>query len=281
MLKNIKSLYFIKLIFLYLDEPQKLKLIKYNKNLQKNINISIINYKYLKGKFIEYSSKGIGKEYYYYGDNKILIYEGEFSNGQRNGKGKVFYDNDILMYESEYLKGKKTGKGKEYHRNGKLLFEGEYLNDRELFGNKYDEKGNLIDKINHIKGEGKDYNDYGKIIFEGDYLNGKRHGKGKEYFDDGNILFEGEYKNDLKWEGKGYDEMNNKIYELKNGKGFIKELNFFTGKLRYEGDYLNGKRHGYGKEYWNDCLEYAGEYLNGKKMEKEMHIIFQLVISVL
>ena len=34
------------------------------------------------------------------------------------------------------------------------------------------------------------------------------------------------------------------IYLIKDGKGFIKELNFF-GLLIYEGDYLNGK----GKEY--------------------------------
>ena len=63
MLKNIKSSYFIELIYSFIDEGQKLKIIKYNKSLQKNINISIINYKYFKGKYIKYESKGIGKEY--------------------------------------------------------------------------------------------------------------------------------------------------------------------------------------------------------------------------
>ena len=62
MLKDIKSTYFIKLIFSYVDEEQKLKIIKYNKNLQKIIDISIINYKHFRGRYIIYESNGIGKE---------------------------------------------------------------------------------------------------------------------------------------------------------------------------------------------------------------------------
>ena len=52
MLKNIKSTYFIKILFLYLEENLKLKMIKYNKTLQNNIDISIINYKFFAGKYI-------------------------------------------------------------------------------------------------------------------------------------------------------------------------------------------------------------------------------------
>ena len=51
MLKNILSTYFIKFLFSYIEESQKLKLIKYNKSLQKNFNISIINYKYFSKKY--------------------------------------------------------------------------------------------------------------------------------------------------------------------------------------------------------------------------------------
>ena len=63
MLKNVKSIYILKKLFSYLDEERKLKLIKYNKNFQKNIEISIINYKCFKGKYIIYKFNGIGKEY--------------------------------------------------------------------------------------------------------------------------------------------------------------------------------------------------------------------------
>ena len=52
MLENIKSSYFIKKLFSYVDEKEKLEVVKYNKSLQKNIDISIINYKYFRGKYI-------------------------------------------------------------------------------------------------------------------------------------------------------------------------------------------------------------------------------------
>ena len=54
MLKKIKSTYFTIYIFTYLDEKRKLKLVKYNKTLQKSININLINYKVLSEKYIIY-----------------------------------------------------------------------------------------------------------------------------------------------------------------------------------------------------------------------------------
>ena len=64
-------------------------------------------------------------------------------------------------------------------------------------------------------------------------------------------MFEGEYLNDKIWEGKGYDKNNNIVFELKNGKGLIKEYNN-EGDLIFEGEYSNGERHGKGKEYYKD-----------------------------
>ena len=48
--------------------------------------------------------------------------------------------------------------------------------------------------------------------------------KEKNYYKNGNIKFEGEYLNNKKWNGKLYDLLNNIIYELKNGKGLIKNI---------------------------------------------------------
>ena len=104
MLENIKSSYMIKLIFQYLDEKWKLKIVKYNKRLQKRINISIINFKFFSKRYIIYESNRIGKEYDAY-DGK-LYFEGEYLNGQKNGKGKEYYDNGKLKFEGEYLNGK-------------------------------------------------------------------------------------------------------------------------------------------------------------------------------
>ena len=84
---------------------------------------------------------------------------------------------------------------------------------------------------------------------------------------------------------------------MKDGKGNIKEY-YCNGALKYEGEYINGKRNGKGKEYgcdgkieyegeyldglWNvkgkeyyknDKLNFEGEYIMEKEMEKEKNII--------
>ena len=65
-----------------------------------------------------------------YNDDGELILEGEYLNGERNGKGKE-YRYGKLRFEGEYLNGKRNGKGKEYFNN-KLICEGEYLNGKRL-----------------------------------------------------------------------------------------------------------------------------------------------------
>ena len=274
MLQNIKSSYFIKLIYTFVEEAQKLKLVRYNKSIQKNLDINIINYKFFTGNYTVYESNKIRKDYN--GEYDTLIFEGEYLNGERNGKGKE-YDglNGVLIYEGEYLNGKRNGEGKEYDEQGQLCyegnyyngkrhgkgreyyyfdgglkFEGEFINNKEWIGKRYDFSSNLLYELNNnINGKGKEYNLDGKLIFEGEYLNGKRNGKGKEYNHDCKLLFEGEYYNDLKWNGRGYDLYNNIIYELKDGKGLVKEYDIFQDKITFEGEYINGKRNGKGKEY--------------------------------
>ena len=123
---------------------------------------------------------------------------------------------------------------------------------------------------NNINGKGKEYDIDGKLIFESEYLNGEKNGKGKEYNHNCKLLYEGEYYNDLKWKGKGYDLYKNIIYELKDGKGLVKEYHKFIDNIIFEGEYLNSRRNGKGKEYdkYNGELKFEGEYLNGKRIGK-------------
>ena len=79
--------------------------------------------------------------------------------------------------------------------------------------------------------------------------------------------YEGEFRRGKKWNGKGYDENGNIIYELVNGSGKVKEYDC-KDRLRFEGEYLNGKKNGKGKEYWDGELYFDGEYLNGKRSGK-------------
>ena len=67
--------------------------------------------------------------------------------------------------------------------------------------------------------------------------------------------------NNKKWNGKGYDYNGKSVYEIKDGKGYIKS--YYKGKLSFEGEYLKGQKNGKGKEYYDGELSFEGQYLNG------------------
>ena len=146
--------------------------------------------------------------------------------------------------------------GKYYDVNGNIT--GEFKNDNKIPEEKHYHQ--------------REYGDYGEVIFDGEYLNGKRNGKGKEYWTNGKISFEGEYLNGKEWIGTSYDPFGNKRYELKNNDNFCQEYNF-RGILIFEGECLNKKRNGKGKEYYNDGkLRFEGEYLYDYKLRGKFYI---------
>ena len=170
--KSIESLYILKYIFSFLSEDQKLKIIIYNKNLQKKLDINIENYERIRGIYKEFEKNGRVKEYNKYGK---LIFEGEYLNRKRNRKRKEYdYFNGQLIFEGEYLNGERNGKGKEYYDNDKLKFEGEYLNGRRWNGKGYSTEGQICFEIKEGNGKGKEYYNNDKLKFEGEYLNGKK-----------------------------------------------------------------------------------------------------------
>ena len=85
--------------------------------------------------------------------------------------------------------------------------------------------------------------------------------KGKFYINE-KLEYEGEFLFNRKWNGKGYDENGNVIYELKNGNGKVKEY-YDNGNIKFKGEYLNGKQNGEGKEYYESGeLIFEGEFVN-------------------
>ena len=310
MLGMIKSSYFIKFLFSLVDEKVKLKIIKYNISLQTELEISFFNYPIFSGRKIIVETDGKGKEiqlkdkrlifegeylngkrngkgkeyakkkYLMFGmfsnlfrdiegkDNNYVKFEGEYLNGKRNGKGKEYDENGELLYEGEYLNGKRHGKGKEYF-DDELIFEGEYLNDKKWKGKGYDFTGKIIYELDNNDSCGKEVDDFGNPFYEGEYLAGERNGKGKEYNLCNKLIFEGMFLKGKKWSGKGYDGLNNCVYELNNGKGLVKEYYSDNNNLMFEGEYINGERNGKGKEFGHDGdLEFEGEYLNGERNGK-------------
>ena len=103
-IEKIKSKFILKKILSLLWEHKKLDLIIYNKQLQNKLFINLENYKNASNKYKIEGADGKGKEYIM--NSNILIFEGEYLNGKRNGKGKEF-KNNILIFEGEYLNEKK------------------------------------------------------------------------------------------------------------------------------------------------------------------------------
>ena len=342
MLNNVRSVYIIKMIFENMNEKIMFKLIRYNKSFQNKMNINIFNYKEKSGRYIIYETKKKGKEYDCYND--ILLYEGEYLNELKNGKGKEYYPNGQLKFEGEYLKGKRYGEGREYDYGG-LIFEGNYINNiKDGVGKEFYSKGislfninntyehqkffdindyysnnrlkfygvylngkkwsgigfDLFNKIIYELKEGngsvKEYNEHNSLIFDCKYTNGEKDGIGREYEPNGALLFEGIFLNGKKWNGysycndinhtsfnindgeglfREYDTQKNIIYVCQykngerngNGKEFIevKSNNKLDKYLQFEGEYLNNKRNGEGKEYVNSKLVFKGVYLNNVK----------------
>ena len=62
---------------------------------------------FIKGRYIKYEKNGLGKEYNF--NEEFELFECEYKNGKRNGKGKEKYYDGIIKYEGEYLNGKRNG----------------------------------------------------------------------------------------------------------------------------------------------------------------------------
>ena len=107
------------------------------------------------------NGKGIFKKYKKINFNVVKAYfEGEYNNGNINGKVIAYGDNDE-KFEGYYLNGKKSGFCKEYDNKGNLRFEGDYFNGKR-------------------NGKGKEYDEKGILIYEGEYTNGEKDNEIKE-----------------------------------------------------------------------------------------------------
>ena len=231
MWRKIRSNYLLKEILIYIGiDRRKLNLIKYNKKLQTVAGLNLIDFRRFSGRYIIEENSKI-REYNSYNDR--LIFEGEYSNGKRNGKGKEYNEEGKLIFEGEYLNGKKwKGIEKEYDEDTEqLIFEYEYNNGER-------------------DGKRKEYDKYnGELLFSGTYLNGKRNGKGEEY----------KY---ILYERSSYESSYYSYSSRYNSKKII----------IFSGEYLNGERKE-GSEYnYNEKLVYKGGFLNGKKKWKRKNI---------
>ena len=92
-----------------------------------------------------------------------------------------------------YLDGEKNGKGCVYYKNGKLKFEGEYFHNKKWNGKGYDIKGNIAYELKNGNGYVKEYYESGELKCKYEYLNGEKNGV--EYKYDKKGIIESEYLN--------------------------------------------------------------------------------------
>ena len=258
MLKNIKLSYFSKLIFSLLEEGRRLKIVKYNKIFQKNLDIRLINYKLFSGKYIIYET------------NKIVIKKMNILNKARQQMAE-FEDNqskiNLRDIKSSYIIKRIFSFLHENQTLEMIVYSKEFQKMCLKGIKNYKAKCKKY-KIGGKNGNGKEYIiNTNILIFEGEYLNGKRNGKGKEFYKSGKLKFEGEYLNGKRWNGNGYNKNGDIGLEIKDGKGNIKEYDY-DDNLKFEGIYLKGEKNGKGKEYNFGELEFEGEYSKGKRNGK-------------
>lgn len=143
-----------------------------------------------KGYFMEAKLNGIGIE-----DTPEHLYEGNFVDDIKSGKGKYFFKLLNETYEGESKDNSITGYGI-YIWNNNNVYEGTFLNGKMHGNGKYkwpdgaEYEGDYIDNIKQGKGKFK-WSD-GKC-YEGEFSKGKPHGKGIIYYIDGSkydIIFQ-------------------------------------------------------------------------------------------
>ena len=147
-LKKIKSNYFLERIFNNILKKNSLEIVKYNKNIQNRINLSIKDYK-------DYSEKFSSIEI------EIIPYNnqyGQFINIRENEK--IFY-HIFFNDNSEEIKNKYTIRKKDKVRKIKIVIDYQIKSFKNLFKN-----CEFIKSINFIKFHRNNIDNIGFILFE-------------------------------------------------------------------------------------------------------------------
>lgn len=256
--------------------------VKIWKPSQKNYDINIsnapaseddINYivKY-KGGVQDGMAHGQGKASFFFRDECCMRYVGMFKNGMPNGYGRVDYPNTKksfkeYYYEGQFIDGLYDGEGLIYFLSN--MRKGSMFSYKGTF-----KKGKLDGKAQYQNNSG-----FGDptITYDGEWKDGLRSGYGKYVGElinnkktilSTNDSYEGEWQNDIP-NGKGKYVFADKYTYLGDvkmaevtGKGTIT----WPNGEKYEGEVLNGNRHGQGKFFSsNGKIIYDGEWKNNVK----------------
>ncbi len=196
----------------------------------------------------------------FYDERGKLLKTINYSKGKKNGFIVNYDTSGKIVSRENYVEDIKSGKSYSYHKNKRVHFvvpfvrgkmEGEALEfseDSVLIGVTY-YKGGFIDRTEKMNRVGDD---------------GKKQGKWKEFYEDGSVKKEMTYRDGtLDGYVKEYDKKGN----IKNTEKFfagkkienpkeLRDIQFYkefysTGKLKYEGGFLDSFPHGF-HYYYNE-----------------------------
>ena len=84
-IENINSQYIIQFIFSYIEKRRELDIIKLNKKLKQKLEVNIEDYKKESKRYKVIGEDGIERVYLL--KDNVLIFEGKYLNGKKNGTG--------------------------------------------------------------------------------------------------------------------------------------------------------------------------------------------------
>jgi antitoxin component YwqK of YwqJK toxin-antitoxin module len=176
------------------------------------------------------------------------------TSGIQQGEWKEFHENGQLKAIGKYLNGVKVGQWKYYYANTKVFEIG-----------KYDQSGRQ-------QGKWLWYFDNGKVRRESNFYNGQEDGDFIEYTDTGSVITKGQYTEGLR-EGMWYYVLGNYKsigkYTDDQQDSMWKEYYIDNGKVRYEGNYNQGRPDGKHTWYYADGKkEIEGQYAMGSMEDK-------------
>lgn len=187
-------------------------------------------------------------------------YDGEWKNGNENGYGVENYFG-LGIYEGNWADGDECGHGIMKYTDGDI-YDGEWANGYEnghgimkyIDGDIYD--GEWADGYENGHGVMK-YLD--GTVYDGEWQNGKEHGFGIYTYANGET-FRVQFADGKLVSREAVDSRETPLQEKKEFKR-IEYKNSDT----YEGETLNGKRHGIGTYTWANGDTYEGEWKNDKR----------------
>lgn len=137
-----------------------------------------------------------------------LVSAGTFSKGMLNGYGALF-DRGVVIYDGDFKNGWRDGKGNSFSFGYDVVDMSIQVMVTKVSDFKHGEQTGKIRWYN---------NDV--LLYDGEVKNGAAHGKGVSYFANGQVRYNGEWKNG-EYDGVGtlYDESGRKIYSGKWKKG--------------------------------------------------------------